>query len=449
VTQGQTIQVGVVHGSAASPAWLDTATWPPGWSLHKVDPLRVPASTNLLVWLWNDENAAEMLPRESKRLQQSLARLIRRRGNAWLPILLVVEHRKDAPGTGTGDRWYALSLEILRKAYAKSSLGIAPRLLLHPAKVLLDTESSESASNIVRHGEALLTAVRRRHRQLRRQATPLVQLGLGFTVMYLLLLLVTLGQPHARHPARHDLIDWSLAQWHQKVHECQDYLEQTRPLPLDQMTASQLQHFAEHLRWLPIAADYFSQKQPGNQPGTLRRDVEQLLEEMERRLRHEILPSSAGNGSTLVREWLEPFAQTVLGTRGMLLASQQHLLQAILQGVFDPRFGSTAIHQAAEGYWRNERLYTIALLRQDWLAQPTTAHLLQRCKTLLLDRLQAVQQAQIHAPPEQFAWSQELEQALIWCSTLQQDQRAFPTDFADPSIPALLREGLPLPIRLP
>jgi hypothetical protein len=212
-----------------------------------------------------------------------------------------------------------------------------------------------------------------------------------------------------RHSA--DPLAWVKADWQYHLQDAEQLLSRIGKRGLADLTAPELQQFNEHLRWLPVSLDLLKQRRPTKETLQLRAGVEQLLSSME----------------ILVTTWTSTPATFLLE-----LTAQQLRAQQLLDGVFEPRPPPTALHQAAQRYWLQERQLTMLQLKS--ISPQTGGGLL----SILQQRLTSCDNARIHAPELKAAWLQELTTTLQWIEkTLAQPDKKW----SDESLPALLKES--------
>ncbi len=365
-----------------------------------------------LVWLWAPSHTEEEQRLQSKRWQQYLTAM-NQRCRQVLPIIIVTteELLNDDTGQGARDELKQL-VKQLRKSYQRDRQGWVPAELVDRARITMHVNDAAGGERLLSQMNLLMQSQTRWQEKSQRQAERCLAVGVLLAAAYFTLLFTTMYWKPAKVDRRSaDPLAWVKADWQYHLQDAQQMLFSIGKRGLAELTAPELQRFNEHLRWLPVSLDLLKQRRPTKETLQLRAGVEQLLSSME----------------SLVTTWTSTPAISLLE-----LTAQQLRAQQLLDGVFEPRPPPTALHQAAQRYWLQERRLTMLQLKS---ASPQTGG---GILSILQQRLTSCDNARIHAPELKAAWLQELTSTLQWIEkTIAQPDKKW----SDESLPTLLKES--------
>ncbi len=419
---------GVIYGvglseAPSAPAFPTSSQ--PQWIV--VNPQAVPRAVLALVWLWRPVADVAAMQDEVKKVGVCVNRLIRKRGNALVPILFVAvdqsQWEHDSQLRQIGASWLKSAQRELQRVYHNRLRSLIPQTLTDLSHISCSVDHETDRDTVAQRSDRLVQDVQRFRDRLRQRSWGYLKLGLGVTVLYALVLLMTIpwfGPQKKRYIARNPM-GWTAVDWTSQLADCQKVLAKLVGRSWQDVSTEELGELGHHLQWLPISYDLVSQKQASKQQVRLKTTLEAAL----------------GECDALIKNWIKQ----VPGSAESIKA-QQARLEALMEGVFDPRRGPTPLQQIGQLYWERERQLTLQqIVEQNQIASLQTNRL-DQVRNLLQRASQESDASRIHAPSEKLAWLQELDQALAWCATRLQSGQDWPGDWTDTSIPKLLREAM-------
>jgi hypothetical protein len=228
------------------------------------------------------------------------------------------------------------------------------------------------------------------------------------------------GKQSQQQPAANPLV-WSQLDWQWHLSDCEKLIATLQQRSFDQLTAAEQERFLEHLRWLPVSLDLLAQRRPTREVVRLRKQVQDLLQQMEARL----------------QTWADQPAESLLEQ-----TARQKLLHQLLDQVFEPRKPPTVIHQAAQKYWKGERQLTLLMLQHMASSQQSFNQTLVMWLAWLKEKVPQVEKCRVHAPELKTAWLVELESTINWLEeTLSKKEPVSMKLMMLESTPAMLREA--------
>lgn len=427
----RTLRIGLLAGHGVDgPAWMHQQPLPESFQwqyIQSADDISL-IDLDSLVWLWDPTQPDDALAADAKAFLQWSSATLRVRQNRLIPILLVSTRKFEQLDHDAEQRawqWQQTLLGKLKHACEHELKSWIPSALVDPSRVALQMAKPNEGARLTDYITRLRTTITLWQQRIHRQAERCLVAGLLMVGTCLVLLLTTIpwvpGKQLQQQPAANPLV-WSQHDWQWHLTDCEKLIASLQQRSFDQLTAAEQERFLEHLRWLPVSQDLLSQRRPTREVVRLRKQVQELLQQMESR----------------VQTWADQPAVSLVEQ-----TARQNLLHQLLDQVFEPRKPPTVIHQAAQKYWKGERQLTLLMLREMASKDQKLEQTLGLWLAWLKEKVPQVEQCRVHAPELKTAWLVELESTIIWLEkTLAKKEPVSKEQMQLDSTPALLREAI-------
>ncbi len=422
-------RIGIVagHGVDVS-SWLAVTQLPDSYDWYPIADSTKLSVHDLdgLLWLWKPGLSSDVMQAERNCLKQWCTSIVRSRNHQLMPIMVVATgslQELDEQSKQQHARWLSSIEKMIRQTYRQEIRGWAPASLVDPSRILIQAKSPEEGRRLVDLLDRQRTSLALWQRRIHRQGERCLASGLALTTLYVSLLLLTVPWKASAKPAIRTTEPqaWAKADWQTHIKDCRALLQEVDSLPLEKLSAVQLQRINENLRWLPISLDLLQQKRSSREVIRLRGQVQELLQTMEGRI--------------------ERWSQFEPGIS--VDAIQKHVsIQTILDGVFDPRLPPTTLHQVSQQFWVRQRAITLSWLKSLIFLDSAHPVMLSDLLSYCNQRRNTDELVRIHAPELKAAYLQELNVAIDWLEKAKSKPSSITRDdFANEAAPSLIRDA--------